>query len=141
MKSVLVASALVLSSSFAFAGHYENPQILDCRVTRMVDYTYFDEALSTDEYPTINVNQDANGEVSIDYGGNAPYEVSEGDTVTLTTKKMSGINVTVVTKYGDKVILQTEHHRTLAKGKVIVQEKGEAPRTIAYVMCDKGFFN
>jgi len=136
----LVSLVLILSSS-AFAKHHENTKVTDCRVTRMVDYTYFEEGLSTYEYPEVNVRVSRNGEYTVSIGGHQPYELTEGDQVSIKTQKPVKTSVHILKNEGDQVLLEIEWRTSIAKLVIRVKEEG-SPRfkTIAYGMCNKGVF-
>lgn len=135
MKALLLVSLLITSTSYA--DHYTNKEILNCRVTKMIDYTYFEEGLSKDEYPDIDVAQAEDGTYSIGYGSNGPFEAPESST-TLELNDRKEIVVTTVTEHKDVLVLEIERRTTLALAKVKVREEGKNLRTLAYAVCDKG---
>ena len=137
MKIIL---ALLTFSSFTFAGHYENTEVVDCRVTRMLDYTYFEEGLSAYEYPDVDVRVSPYGQYSVSIGGHQAYELAEGDQVTFKHERHKGTIVHVKLKHGDEVQLEIEWRRTLAKLAVRVKEGNRRMRTVAYGVCNKGIF-
>lgn len=138
MKTIALLGLMALAS-FAQADHYDNKEIMSCRVTKMVDYTYFEESLSPNEYPDVDLAVSPKGEYSLDVGGNSAFEKAEGDTVTVNFVKYVGTTVTVTTQHGDVVTLQIEHRSTMARATLRVKETGQKIRTLAYLMCDVGF--
>lgn len=140
MKS-LVLAIILMSTSAALADHYKNKEILSCRVTKMVMYTYYEESLSSHEYPDVDVAVSSTGEVSMQVGGQSPYEKSEGDSVSIKRNGVSNSVVTVKNQHGDTITLNVEYRRSLARATLRVQEKGETrPSTVAYLMCNTGIF-
>lgn len=135
MKLILI----LLVTSLSQASHYENKVITDCRVNRMVDYTYFEEGLSTYEYPDVEVRISPVGQYSVSVGSHLPYEASEGDKIQIQVQKQVKTTFQVLKKEGDLVILEIEWRRTMAKLTVKVKEQdSQRPKTIAYGMCDRG---
>jgi hypothetical protein len=138
---LLVLFTLILGSGVAYADHYDNQEVLTCRVTRLMDGSFFEEALTAYEYPDIDVAIAPDGEYSVDIGGKAPFEKSEGNLVTLEINKMTnGLLVTITNVQGAYVVtLEIERRTVLARGTLkIHSEKQPRPHTIAYVICDKG---
>jgi hypothetical protein len=136
MKIILLILSL---GSAAFADHYQNAVVTDCRVNRMVDYTYFEEGLSAYEYPDVDVRLSPLGQYSVSIGGHQPYELAEGDKVTVKAEKPIKTVVHVLRKEGDEVVLEIEWRRTMAKLVVRVKEQGNRRfKTIAYGMCNNG---
>ena len=128
--------------SIAFADHYQNAEVTDCRVNRMVDYTYFEEGLSAYEYPDVDVRISPYGQYTVSVGGHQPYELAEGDKVSIRPEKPVKTVVHVLKKEGDEVVLEIEWRRTMAKLVIRVKEQGKTRfKTIAYGMCNKGILN
>lgn len=137
MKTLIFLSALFFST-LGFADHYSNENVLDCRVTKMVEH-YFDESLSAEEYPDVEVARSASGEYSVQLGVNTAYEASEGDKVTFVGKERVGSIATVQTQHDETITIEVEWRKTLAIGRIKIKEKAERPRTIAHIVCATGF--
>lgn len=136
----LISFILILSSS-AFADHYKNAEVTDCRVTRMVDYTYFEEGLSANEYPDVDVRVSTNGQYTVSVGSHQAYEQAQGDKITLKIEKHIQTSLHVLKKEGDEVLLEIEWRKTMARLIVRVKETGTRKfKTVAYGMCTKGIF-
>jgi hypothetical protein len=132
----------LIMGSVAFAGHYENSEVTDCRVNRMVDYTYFEEGLSAYEYPDVDVRISPLGQYTVSIGGHQAYELAEGDKITVKAEKPVKTRVNIMKKEGDEIVLEIEWRRTMAKLVIRVKEQGQMRfKTIAYGMCNKGILN
>lgn len=130
----------MLLSSVALAGHYDNKELFDCRVNRMVDYTFFEEALTPYEYPDVDIRISPQAQYSVGIGGNNPYELAEGDKVTLKTEKHKGTVVKIVTQYKQEIQIEIEYRRSMAKMVIRARQSNEGRlKAIAYGMCNKGF--
>lgn len=140
MKAAIILLTL-LNSHFVFADHYDNRDVLMCKVSKMLDFRYFQEALSEDEYPHVDVAKSLNGEYTVGIGGNYPYEKSAGDRVEFTTRRKAAtqiLQVKIRTQFGDLILLDVISPSTggLFKGQIRVQEKGELNiKPIANITC------
>lgn len=129
----IIFSLLVLLGVSAQADHYHNQMVYACKMTKMIDQTYFEESLSVEEYPSVDVAIAPNGEYSISYGGWGPLEKKEGDQVSL---KKSGNQVVVIVhraKTSDLIKLTIDLQKR--KGVVEVNEKRSGYSVIGYAKC------
>ena len=131
MKSIFIISLLALSSS-VFASN----SVLDCRIIRMVDYTYFEESLSANEYPDFEIFSEE-GNLSAHIGGNS-YSADDGDQISLKLNNQKEIEAEVKTAHGDTITLTVERRTTMARATLKVKDNGQKSRTIGYALCDKG---
>lgn len=137
----LILTILFIFSSSAFAGNSDDGQIYSCRVIRMVDYSFFEESLSANEYPDIEFSMKADGEYSLSIGANIPYEKQEGDVVTFTHGAPNKASTTEVrTQNNDHLTLEIEYRSELARAVLKVREaQSSKSNTLAYLICNKGF--
>lgn len=141
MKYLAFAFAIVLGlPALAATDWYSLPKNTECRVNRMVDYTYFEEGLSANEYPDIDVAQTPGGEWAVMYGAHQWQSSDGGYSVSVHREGDKTVVLSIHDRFKDEVRLEIEARRTMARATVKVKESGDAKyRTIAYALCNTGF--
>lgn len=119
----------------------EETTIIECRVYRMVASSYFEESLSAEEYPSIEVKKNKAGDWMLEVGANSAFERTEGDQVNVNADLRKGtLLVTAKTKEGDIVTLEIERRTKLAKSRLRVYEaRDKSKYTVAFALCTPGF--
>lgn len=141
MKLLIVFIAMT-TAGYAKADHYKNQKVVDCRIARMVDTSYFEEELSTTEYPDITIKKSPEGLYSVGIGAQLPYESSQGDVVSLKVENRIQSEFHILNSQGDELSLLIEWRVSLPKLVARLKEKGQSQfRTLGYGFCDLGIFN
>src|SRR5688500_15862024 len=73
MKAVLIA--LSLCSSFLFAS---DQTIVECKLTKLHDSTYFEEGLSLDEYPEVEIYKNTRTGLNVKIGASKYTDEEDG---------------------------------------------------------------
>lgn len=131
MRFALTFLFLLPVSSFAATQSLE-----DCRVYRVVDPTVFSESLSTNEYPSIDVNRTDKGlEVSV--GGSGDWEQAEGDFISARQGEKGSRQY--VFRHRDRsqafVLVITPNEHGYRRAKLSVKDGGEPLSTVALAYC------
>ncbi len=117
----------------------EGQEIVDCKVTKVLDSNFFEESLSADEYPNVSVEKNLKG-LSVSFGM-SQYGVGEGDVINLVS---SPTTLKIVVKTNDEegnlfATISLEIQRVQGfktkHGKIWVKEEGKRKMLIANVDC------
>jgi len=141
MKTWIVVA--LASLAFCSVASANEPVRIECRVYKMADHSYFEEGLSADEYPSIDVAYSSEHGWSVEYGSHEAYSAKEGYKVTVEQHQHGefkrGILVTSVSEHGDVVTLEIERRTKLAKARIRVrEEKDSRAHTVGYALCTPG---
>lgn len=114
MKNVIMLMAMFLSLN-AFAGEKQ----LDCKVTEVLDYTVFEESLSVEEYPNVEVTYDDMDGYQVYLGSNI-FNLDNYNTITL--EPVVGMDSTyIIENSNDNDVILVTLEGVTRQGKITVK--------------------
>jgi hypothetical protein len=131
MKQLIITLSLMSSMANAY--------VLDCRVAKVYDDNVFEEGLSTDEYPDVDLGYEGRNLI-LSIGSMQNYETKAGDTVEYQT---SGDQLRVFAKYRDSngyVIIEVSDrgpNKNARWANLKVKEPDSKLQTVALLVCKK----
>lgn len=103
----------------------------DCRVTEMHDHTIFEESLSEDEYPDVELYRSPTGAFSEVWIGGSTYSSSDGDRIDVHTTA-TGLEATITSSGGAEHLVRVE-----GRAGVVLSKEGGRQIEVATLRCKK----
>lgn len=144
MKKTFLGAALLALAASPFAISNDEQVILDCVVSQMTDSTYYEESLSKEEYPHIELRRDSKGTLLFNIGGYREIGSTPGDLVEVRWGKTKGSHFVIGRRHDrpDLEVLHTwlkrsRNGKLYRTGVLTVYEEKDKPLEIARVYCKR----